>query len=171
MMLLNKEELLTAFLREIDICIHLYHKLPADSLEFRPTPGQRSVLELLQYISYMTAGFVKAVVQEEWELYRCGEANCHDLKASDFPEAMEEQKRLLRELFASLSEDQIRARRVTMPWGEEVSLGAGLLEFPYRCIVGYRMQLFLYAKAAGNSDISTANCWAGVDVNTAKAVK
>jgi hypothetical protein len=30
--------------------------------------------------------------------------------------------------------------------------------------MAYRMQLFLYAKAAGNHAIQTPNCWAGVDV-------
>ena len=31
------------------------------------------------------------------------------------------------------------------------------------CLVAYRMQLFLQAKAAGNASIGTANCWGGMD--------
>jgi hypothetical protein len=30
------------------------------------------------------------------------------------------------------------------------------------------MQLFLHAKAAGNADIATPNCWAGVDMPPAE---
>jgi len=32
----------------------------------------------------------------------------------------------------------------------------------YGSLVAYRMQLFLQAKAAGNSSLATPNCWAGV---------
>jgi hypothetical protein len=31
-----------------------------------------------------------------------------------------------------------------------------------KTLVAYRMQLFLYAKQAGNADIGPADCWAGV---------
>ena len=162
---ITKDELLHSFLRECDICVHLYHKIPAGSLSYRPTPGQRTLLELLQYMSYMTAGFVKMVVDGDRELYKAGEDAGATLNAQDFPAAMEEQKALIRQIFSTLSDERLSEGRVQMPWGEELSVGAGLLEFPYRCIVGYRMQLFLYVKAAGNSEISTANCWAGVDLD------
>jgi hypothetical protein len=32
-----------------------------------------------------------------------------------------------------------------------------------KTLVAYRMQLFLYLKSCGVSEIGPANCWAGVD--------
>ena len=32
-----------------------------------------------------------------------------------------------------------------------------------RCLIAYRMQLFLHAKASGASALTTWNCWYGVD--------
>ena len=40
-------------------------------------------------------------------------------------------------------------------------LGRGILDLPLRFLVGYRMQLFLYAKAAGAPKLGTAECWWG----------
>jgi hypothetical protein len=41
-------------------------------------------------------------------------------------------------------------------------LGRALLDVPVRWMGGYRMQLFLYARAAGNEEIWTPDCWAGI---------
>ncbi len=54
-------------------------------------------------------------------------------------------------------------RQASLSWGEDFSLGRALIQMPYGCLVAHRMQLFLYAKAAGNHALQTPNCWAGVD--------
>ena len=53
---------------------------------------------------------------------------------------------------------------IVIPEERSRGLGRALMDMPFRCLSGYRMQLFLYAKAAGNHDLNTANCWAGVDM-------
>ena len=40
-------------------------------------------------------------------------------------------------------------------------LGRALLEMPLKWMTAYRMQLFLYAKAAGAVDLTTADNWRG----------
>lgn len=162
--MLTKDDVLETLLLECDICIHLFDNLPAGALDYRPTPSQRSTLELLRYLSFSGAGFVAAVNSGDWATYTEGAEAAESLAADAFPDAMREQKEQLQELFADLSEEHLVEGRCTMPWGAEMSVGRGLLMLPLRSMAAYRMQLFLYAKSAGNEDIWTPDCWAGVSM-------
>ena len=66
-------------------------------------------------------------------------------------------------MLEAVPDEDFMNKEAKVPWGQTDKLGRALLEFPYRCIVGYRMQLFLYAKQAGNDKLNTANNWVGVD--------
>jgi hypothetical protein len=72
-------------------------------------------------------------------------------------------KRELTEIFDRISDLQFDTQEDSLPTGRKVELGRALLEAPLQWITAYRMQLLLYAKAAGNAEIGTANCWAGID--------
>jgi len=48
-MVLTKEELLASLRAEVRILLHLAGKVDPSKLDYRPTPKQRSTLELLQY--------------------------------------------------------------------------------------------------------------------------
>ena len=50
-----------------------------------------------------------------------------------------------------------------MPWETDKPLGVELMEHCLGFTVGYRMQLFLYAKAAGAEDLHTGDCWFETD--------
>ena len=58
-MVLTKSELVTALQNEVRILLHLAGKIDRATLGYRPTPGQRSTLELLQYLSLMGPELVK----------------------------------------------------------------------------------------------------------------
>src|SRR5579862_1694166 len=52
-MVLTKEELIAALQNEVRILVHLASKVDKSKLDYRPTPKQRSILELLQYMTIM----------------------------------------------------------------------------------------------------------------------
>src|SRR5690242_17642864 len=52
-MVLTKNELLAALHHEVRILVHLAGKVDRTKLDYRPTPRQRSTLELLQYMAIM----------------------------------------------------------------------------------------------------------------------
>ena len=163
--MITKDQLLAAMQRECDICIHLHSKIPADGgLDFRFTEPQRSTLELLQYLSFAGTGFTTAVIDATWDPYTEMAKASASLKTEDFPAAMEKQKQDLADLFAKVTEEDLQTREFTQPWGHTQKLGHAIQELAYASLVAYRMQLFLQAKAAGNEEISTPNCWAGVDM-------
>lgn len=158
-----RDHLRDSVLFECDIATHLHGKLPDGALDYRPTPDQRSTLELLRYLAFCGIGSARAMADGEWATYKAWSEKTSDMAAEDFPRAMAEQKEALRELFDGLTDEQLGTVESTLPWGEKVPLGRALAETTLKWLAAYRMQLFLYAKAAGNHDIGTANCWAGVD--------
>lgn len=160
----TKDQLLAAMQREFDICTHLHGKIPEGGMDFRLTPTQRSTLELLQYLSFVGTGFTTAVIDASWDPYTELAKASESLTAEDFPAAMERQKQDLAALFDKVTEEDLQKREFTQPWGHTQKLGPAIQELAYASLVAYRMQLFLQAKAAGNTDISTPNCWAGVDM-------
>ena len=58
-MVLTKSELVTSFQNEVRILLHLASKIDRAWLDYRPTPKQRSTMELLKYLSYMGPMLVK----------------------------------------------------------------------------------------------------------------
>src|SRR5881296_1316082 len=52
-MVLTKSELIDALRDEVRILVHLAGKIDRSMLDYRPTPKQRSTLELLQYMAIM----------------------------------------------------------------------------------------------------------------------
>lgn len=161
--MLDKNDVRDVILKECDICVHLFEKLPPHALEYRPTSDQRSTLELLRYIAHAGIGGTRAMLEGNWSGYQeCAEA-VGRMPAEEFPAAMERQKRQVIDVFERISETQFNQQEAIEPTGERAPLGRALLDVPLRWMVGYRMQLFLYAKASGNKEISTSNCWAGID--------
>ena len=59
-MVLTKSELIASLQHESRILLHLAGKVEPQMRDYRPTPKQRSALELLQYLSIMGPELVKA---------------------------------------------------------------------------------------------------------------
>jgi hypothetical protein len=61
-MVLTKAELLAALQNEVRILLHLADKIDPTALDYRPTPKQRSTLELLRDLSIMGPVLVNLVL-------------------------------------------------------------------------------------------------------------
>ena len=57
---MTKAELIGSLQNEVRILLHLCTKIDRAQLDYRPTPKQRSTLELLHYLSFMGPTMVKA---------------------------------------------------------------------------------------------------------------
>jgi len=60
-MVLTKEELIASLQNEVRILVHLAGKVDKSKVDYRPTPKQRSTLELLQYMSMMGPTLVAVI--------------------------------------------------------------------------------------------------------------
>ena len=160
-----KDALVTTMSLECDAARHLFTKIPAGeaSLAYRPSPGQRSTLELLRYLSFCGIGACRFAVDGAWDGYQEVARRAEAMPAAEFPSAMERQKREIAELLSRFNDQDLATRPSKNPPGQAMPLGQALLDMPVRWLGGYRMQLFLYAKALG-ADLWTPDCWYGVSM-------
>ena len=161
--MIDKDMLRDRILKECDTCLHLYERVPEGGMDYRPTEGQRSTLELLRYLSFCAMSGCRAMAEGSWDSYEGLMKRAAEMGPEDFPAHMARQKEELTAFFDGLDQEALTTQQAKDPLGNEMTLGEALLALPYSWMVAYRMQLFLYAKQAGNADLWTPNCWAGVD--------
>ena len=86
-MVLTKSELVSSLQHEVRILLHLASKIDRAQLDYRPTPKQRSTIELLQYLSIMGPQFVQAAKAGNFDsgVYTAAEQTA---KARDFDQTL-----------------------------------------------------------------------------------
>lgn len=153
------DQYVRAYRKECVAAVHLFGKMPAGGLDYRPSPGQRNTLELMRYLSYGPYNIVRRIVAGDWTVGRPTHEVTKDMPASDFPARMawhaDEVERTVRSAspVALLNDD------FKFPWGEVMKKGEALVAHPLKWMAAYRMQLFLYLKAAGATTLATPDLW------------
>ncbi len=157
--MIKKEEYISAVLNEFSIIRHLAAKLRAEDLAYRPSETQRSILETLQYISYIVSLTIESVVSGDMTLFEKADLASKDVNLSNFDNAMAAQGDKVKTLVESMSDAQLS--EVVDMWIKQSRALHCLMALKFA--VAYKMQLFLFMKAAGHKDIGTINVWAGMD--------
>lgn len=161
--MITKGHLAASMLRECDIAKHLFTKIPEGTFDYRPTPDQRSTLELLRYLAICGIGGIRAMEANDLMVVNEYKEQVAEMAAAEFPEAMDRQKAQIREYFDKVDERALETMEAKLPGAGSMPLDVALMNGPLKWLTAYRMQLFLYAKASGAADIGTANVWAGID--------
>jgi hypothetical protein len=167
-MVLTKPELVAALQSEVRILLHLAGKVDRRQLDYRPTPAQRSTLELLQYISMMGPtyiGYIKTASTDAsiWA------AAADEAARRDFDQtiaAIAAQHDIYASLLADMSDADLRSESVGAD-GRPTTRGASLVNGVLCGCAAYRTQLFLYLKSCGRADLGSMNLWAGMDAPAA----
>jgi hypothetical protein len=164
--MMTRTEVIDLMVLECNVCKHLYKQIPKSKLNYRPGKKMRSTIELLRYASFCGTECTRALLldafkTQDWQLYEYAEKKAASMKPEHFPAAMDRQIKDIRGLFRTITDTDLIRRRVTMPTGGTLPLGQAMMHTAYRFMSGYRMQLFLYAKASGNGKIGTKDCWFG----------
>lgn len=162
-MVLTKSELIASLQNEVRILLHLASKIDRAKLDFRPTPKQRSTIELLRYLSMMGPSLVKAAKAGVFEDASWTAAE-QSAAAQTFDQALATIGTHA-DTYASLLGDVSDAdfRTEIEMFGEKTTRGACLVKWVLCGCAAYRTQLFLYLKASGREELNTMNLWAGVD--------
>jgi len=160
----TKEQFIQSVEHESKICKHLFSKMPPGGLEYRPSPSQRSMLELLQYLTVIGATTVKGLVRNDWSQLGQDMENSKTRTADRFCEDMDHQVEEIRHLLQPFTNEELMHKDTTTMINIPVKMGEGLVNLALKFLTAYRMQLFLYLKGAGVTNISTANCWLGIDM-------
>src|SRR5262252_9098036 len=86
-MVLTKPELIGSLKHEVNILLHLAGKIDRGKLDYRPTPNQRSTLELLQYLTIMGPVLVRAAKAGRFDPAAFTAAQ-QEAKARDFDQTL-----------------------------------------------------------------------------------
>lgn len=167
-MVLTKSELIASLQNEVRILLHLASKIDRTTLDYRPTPKQRSTLELLKYLSIMGPMLVQAAKGGGFDREVWGKAQA-EAEARDFNQtvaAIAAQSDAYASLLSSMSDADLRAEMGGFD-GRKTTRGAFIVNLVLSGSAAYRTQLFLYLKACGREELSTYNLWAGVDAPAA----
>jgi hypothetical protein len=161
-MALTKTELIDSLQNEVRILQHLATKVDPASLDYRPTPKQRSTLEWLQYLTIMGPEVVRGIKDlkfdgEAW--MRAEEA----AKGRDFDQTVAALG-TLNDTYASLAELSDEDFRAEFEmFGMKYTRAAAVVNVIICGHAAYRTQLFNHLKACGREELNTMNLWAGMD--------
>ena len=167
-MILTTSELITVLRQEVRILLHLAGKVESSMLSYRPTPKQRSTLELVQYMAIM--GPTQLTVIEH------GVFDRPTLSATWSPAEAEANKMSFDQAVAAIGQQSDEYARRLGAWtdedfrkevdmfGRKSSRGLLVITLVLNGHAAYRTQLFLYLKACGREELSTTNLWAGADM-------
>lgn len=159
--MITLEQYTQSVCHEISVIRHLYGKVPASAQGLRLAPTGRSTLELLRYLSVCGIGPTKALVLSDWNQARERMSVSAKFEWNDIPAALDTQEKELKALLSTLKPADL-TRSTVLPWGETTTLGPALINTVLKFLTAYRMELFWHAKAGG-AQITTPNCWRGVD--------
>ena len=163
-MVLTKDELLGTLQKEARILGHLADKVEPSMVDYRPTPKQRSSLELLRYMTIMGPQLIKAAKAGGFDVNSWTEAS-KAAEARDWKQtvaAIKAQGDEYTKLLGEMSDADFRGEMTGFD-GKPVSKGAFITEFVIGGHAAYRTQLFCYLKACGREELSTMNLWGGMD--------
>ncbi len=166
-MVLTKDELIGWLKTEVRILVHLAGKVDRAQLDYRPTPKQRSTLELLQYLAIQGPVNIAVLKAGVFDRAAFGAAWTPAEKAATemtFDQTVAAIERLSDE-YPKLLEDWTDAdfRSEVDMFGTKSTRGALLVNMVLSGHAAYRTQLFCYLKSCGREELSTVNLWAGVD--------
>jgi hypothetical protein len=166
-MVLTKDELIASLKNEIRLILHLAGKIDKSQVDYRPTPKQRSTLELLQYIAIMaptqivsikSGDFSREAMMSTWG---AAEAASKAMNLEQAVAAIEKQSGNFDKLFSDWSDADFRGE-VNL-FGQKNSRGYLIVNIVLSGFAAYRMQLFCYLKSTGREELNTMNLWMGTD--------
>jgi hypothetical protein len=162
-MVLTKSELLASLQNEVRILLHLIGKIDRSMLDYRPTPKQRSTIELLRYLSIMGPELVRAAKSgfdvPTWM------AASQASEARDFDQTVAviaAQPAAYAAMLADMSDADLRSEMTAFD-GNPTSRGSFIVNLVLCGCAAYRTQLFMYLKACGREELGTFDLWRGVD--------
>lgn len=164
-MVLTKDELIKSLQNEVHILTHLISKVEPSMVDYRPTPKQRSTIELLQYLTLMGPHLTMALKAGAFDGAAWGAADA-EAKTKDLAgvkAAIEAQSAWFAENVGSMSDADFRKSVALFGPGSENTVGGHMVFLVLGGYAAYRTQLFCYLKANGRDELNTFNLWQGVD--------
>ena len=166
-MILTKPELIQSLQGEIRLLLHLISKVDPAQIDYRPTPKQRSTIELLQYLSIFGPIHLNAILADTFDMdswrsaWSTGATSAKQLNLGQAHAAIASLSALYTQLLEPCSD--ARLSEAFEMFGQKSTRAALIINLLLCHHSAYRMQLFLYLKSSGREELNTMNLWVGVD--------
>jgi hypothetical protein len=161
--MISKQQFEASVLDEFRIIKHLATKVLPGTLDWRPSPKQRSILELMQYLSQSGATFTEVILKVDVSLFGASSEKAKSVTPDNFAEHMDAQAEKFKELFAQFTDEELATEIDLWGTGRKQTKAESLFNGMLKGLTAYRMQLFTFIKASGRDDIGTNDVWQGVD--------
>src|ERR1044072_8013566 len=130
--MISREQFIVALLKEVDICKHLYTKIPTDAFDFRPSEKQRSKIELLRYLAVCGSASMHVMTHDsDWKRWKPYTESVSNMTPEEFPAAMDKQAKEMIAMMNAIPEEDFLTKEVKHPTGDVMPLGAGLMRMSY----------------------------------------
>lgn len=159
----SKKDIIASIATEHALIKHLHSKLTTEHLDYRPSEHQRTVKELLQYISRMTITMgtmlqSKAYVPEKAKELRL-KSEAQDM-ITDFDTAMDAQLTFVTDFVNKATDEDMATEVDLFGTGMKMPIMMYFLNILFKNYAAYRMQLFHYMKdGLDMNHLNTSNLW------------
>ncbi len=163
----NRKEILDSIAVEHHIIKHLHSKLTAENLDYKPNEHQRSLKELLEYMSRMTFTMT-AMLETKGSMWEKGkelkEASESKDMINDFVSIMDEQYAYVTAYLEGASDETLNEVVDLFGMWNPLPIKTYFMNILFKNYPAYRMQLFHYMKnGLWMSDLNTMNLWVWMD--------
>lgn len=162
-MVLTKAELVASLQNEVRILLHLAGKVDAKSLDYRPTPKQRSTIEWLRYLTLMGPALTTAAKTGTFDgaAWGAAQAKADAMNLEQVTAEIAKQSDFFAQEIGGMADADFRTE--VEIFGQKFSKGSFLVNMVLSGYAAYRTQIFNHLKACGREELTTANLWRGVD--------
>lgn len=162
-MVLTKEELIGALTHEVHVLRHLITKIDANAVDYRPTPKQRSSIELVRYLVVQGPVLVQAIKNGAFDgaAWGAAQAKAEQADLAGLDAMLATHPAWYAEHIGAMTEEELRAN--IQLFGGPMSRGMHLVTIVLAHYAAYRTQLFGNLKQSGRHELNTANLWQGRD--------
>jgi len=162
-MVLTQQELIGVLRHEIHVLTHLCTKIQPEMVDYRPTPKQRSTIELLRYLTVMGPALVPSIKAGAFDanLWTSLDARAKEMSFTEIEKDLAGQADFYATAIGAFTSEELRGEIEL--FGNKCTRGVALINFVVAGHAAYRTQLFCYLKSCGREELNTMNLWAGVD--------
>jgi hypothetical protein len=157
--MITKEQYIGALTHELNVVKHLAAKVKPEQLSYKPTDKQRTLGELMQYLSYVTPAFLDAITKNDMSVYMKHHDAASMPTLENFGGLIDTQIAQIPGFVSPLTDEDMN-KEVKLFMSRTIGMW---LIFVLQNITAYKMQMFLYMKASGTENIGTSNVWSGAD--------
>lgn len=157
----TKQDFINSFENDVRIINHLIEKIPHDKFDFKLIDNQRTITDLIHYLSGIFSNSIQVIHAGDQGLYATL-PKVPAITPENAIDQMNAEVAKVKELLAHWTEQDLQAP-ISLFGGPEMSKGVMLVDYLLQWAAAYKMQLFLYVKQIG-VPVGTSNVWGGFDM-------